>query len=164
MNNFLEICMVLTHFFISRTIVFSYYLFIPMSSEFTFKKYWSTLNYSYLNTIHTCPNKHEKIDTLHFFYFILTIIPEALILSPEDGWNHLFPKLVAGGCAKYLILNKYNMEVCHCKKCICYEYIFGYVPMLMFVVVKFFWSCSNQNLVILIRSCELASIKVFINN
>ena len=31
--------------------------------------------------------------------------------------------------------------------------------MLRFVGVKKFWSCSNQNLVILIRSSELASIK-----
>ena len=33
----------------------------------------------------------------------------------------------------------------------------GHVPMLMFVIVKFFQTCSNQNLVIFIWSCELAS-------
>ena len=33
---------------------------------------------------------------------------------------------------------------------------FGHVPILMFVGVKIFWSNSNQNLVILIWSCELA--------
>ena len=36
-------------------------------------------------------------------------------------------------------------------------YPFGQVLTLKFVAVKIFWSKSNQNLVILIQSCELAS-------
>ena len=36
---------------------------------------------------------------------------------------------------------------------------FGHVLLLRFVVVKMFWSYSNLNLVIFIRSCELASLK-----
>ena len=38
----------------------------------------------------------------------------------------------------------------------CCEF-FGHVLMLMFVGVKNFWSCSNQNSVILIWSSKLAS-------
>ena len=37
---------------------------------------------------------------------------------------------------------------------------FGHVPKLTFIVVNIFRSYSNRNLVILIRSCELASIKI----
>ena len=40
---------------------------------------------------------------------------------------------------------------------VCCREFLGHVPILMFVVVKIFRSYSNHNLVILIRSCELAS-------
>ena len=36
---------------------------------------------------------------------------------------------------------------------------FSHVPILMFVGLKIFWSYSNHNLVILIWSCELASLQ-----
>ena len=39
---------------------------------------------------------------------------------------------------------------------------FGHVPTLRFVGVNIFWSKSNQNLVILIWSCELASYFIII--
>ena len=39
---------------------------------------------------------------------------------------------------------------------------FGHVQLLRFVVVKIFRSCSNLNSVIFILSCELASIKAFL--
>ena len=40
------------------------------------------------------------------------------------------------------------------------KYKFGNVQLLRFVIAKFFWSCSNQNSVIFIWSCELASYKI----
>ena len=42
------------------------------------------------------------------------------------------------------------VDVCHCK-------FFRHVQLLRLVIVNFFWSNLNQNLVIFIQSCELAS-------
>ena len=40
------------------------------------------------------------------------------------------------------------------------DIFFGHVQLLRFIIVQIFWSCSNLNLVIYIRSFELASFYI----